>query len=94
MALTATVTKASVTERMPKLWSVSLTLTLKEDAVTVLERTFSENYKLGQELAPLGARFAKQMQAVIDTYVGEQVIYNHADLDAVVAGVQAALEVS
>ena len=94
MAVTATVTKASVSERMPKLWSVSLTLTLKEASVTVLERTFSEDYKLGQALAPLGARFIEQMQKVIDAYKGEQTVLNHEDLDAVVVGVQAGLEVS
>ena len=93
MALTATVTKTAVRQVFAKLWSITLQLELKEDAVTVLTASFSENYKQGHAIADVGARFVAKMQAAIDRYKSEQVVLNHADLDTVVTSVQAGLVV-
>lgn len=91
MALTVSVTKTAVRLRMPKMWSITLTLTLQEDAVDVFSQSFSENYKLGHSIADLANTFKDKMQAAIDQYKAEQVVWNHTDLDAVVAALNSNL---
>ncbi len=93
MALTATVTKTAVRQAFNKLWSITMQLELKEDAVTVLTESFSENHKQDHAIAATGARFLARMQETIDRYKKEQVVFNHADLDTVVTGVQSGLKV-
>ena len=93
MALTANVTKTAVSLRMPKLWVITLTLVLQEDAAMVLTESFTENYKLGHSIPALANMFLAKMQAVIDRYKGEKTVLNHVDLNAVVSGLNSNLEV-
>ena len=93
MALTKSVSKTSVTERMPKMWVVSLTLIVTDDNGPGFMRSFSQNYKKGKPLPDLAAAFQAEMQAAIGKYKEEQVYYNHEQLDAVVAAVELGLEV-
>lgn len=92
MALTANVTKTAVSLRMPKMWAITLTLVLQETGVDVLTQSFTENYKLGHSISALAGRFLVKMQAAIDRYKSEQVVLDHADLDAVVVGLNGNLE--
>ena len=93
MALTTTVAKSSVRLVMPKMWAVSLTLTVTDDDGPGLTQAFSENYKLGNSIPELESRFDVRMQAAIDQYKTELQYYNHAQLDTLVTDVQAGLEV-
>ena len=93
MALTPTVTKTSVALRMPKLWTVSLTLTVTDDDGPGFSRSFSQPYRLGKPLPDLATAYQADMQAAIDKYKAERAYYDHAQLDAVVVAVQTGLEV-
>ena len=93
MVLTVTVTKQSVTQRMPKMWAVTLTLVLDDNAGPGFTRSFSQNYKLGKSLSDLAAAFGKDMQAAIEQYKAERTYFDHAQLDGVVTAVQSGLEV-
>ena len=84
MALTITVTKASVTEQMDKLWNVALNLTCLDAAVEVINRDFSIRYRMGEDLADKESKIQAMMQEAIDEYNAEQVIFDHAKMDTIV----------
>ncbi len=94
MALTKVVSKTGVTERMPKMWAVTLTLTVTDDGGGPgFVRTFSQFYKLGKSIPDLGAAFQDDMQEAIDKYKAERVVFDHEHLDTLVAAVETGLEV-
>jgi len=84
MALTATVTKKSVTQTMDKLWSIALNLSVTDGAVEVLNQDFSLKYRPGQDVAEKVKAVRDEMQKTIDDYKGEQQLLNHAHLDTAV----------
>lgn len=94
MALTPTVTKSNVRLAMPKMWAVTLTLTVVDDAPGApgFTRTFAQNYKAGKSIPDLAAMYQDEMQKAIDQYKAERAIYDHDHLATLVTGVQAALE--
>ena len=93
MALTTTVTKTSVVRRMPKLWTVTLTLVVTDDNGPGFTRTFSQGYKAGKSIPDLGLKFKAEMQAAIDQYKAERSVFDHANLNTLVIAVESGLEV-
>ena len=93
MALTVEVEKSIVAEIMPKAWSISLLIILREGTAIVVEEKVSEPYKIGYNIPDIGARLKVKAQAIIDKYKSEQLIYNNPTLDTVIATIQFELEV-
>lgn len=90
MVIVATVTKKSVSLIQPGLWNITLTLTIT-DGATVISKDFSEKYRTGQLVSFITSKFITVMQAEIDKYKSEQVIYNHPQLATVITNIQAGL---
>jgi len=93
MALTTTVTKKSVSLSQPKMWMITLNMSLKDNAVEVLNKDYSIRYKTGDSISDKVAKFIELMQADINWYKSEQLIYNNIQLDTAVTNVQAGLVV-
>lgn len=81
MALVITVTKEAVQLQRPNLYHTGINLLVTDNAVEVINQIFQVNHNTGQDLEPKIKDLKNQMQAVIDDYVAEQVVYNHAKLD-------------
>ena len=92
MAIIATVTKKPVRYCMPKLWNITLNLTLI-DEVEVLNKDYSVEYIPGDSIQSKTDEFTSMMQEDIDKYKSEQVIYNAAALNTAVTDIGNALEV-
>ena len=93
MALTATVTKKSVTEVQDKLWNVTINMILKDGTTEVLNKDYALHYRPGDSIAAKQATWIAMMQADIDKYKSEKTIFNAAALNTVVTNVGSALEV-
>lgn len=84
MALTKNVTKVSVSEAMDGMWNITLNLTCLDSAVEVINQNISFKYKIGQDIDDKQAEALESMQEIIDDYLAEQVIFDHAKLDNLV----------
>lgn len=93
MALVATVTKKPVSLSMPKMWMITLNMSLKDNDVEVLNKDYSIKYRTGDLIPNKEAKFIELMQADINKYKAEQLIYNNIQLDTAVTNVQAGLVV-
>ncbi len=94
MALTKQVALAGVSEAgMAKMWRVSLTLTVTDDAGPGFARTFAQNYKQGRSIPDLFQAFRAEMQAAINKYKGERAVATHALMASLVSAVDDGLEV-
>lgn len=91
MALTATVTKKSVTYTQPKLHTIIFNLSLKEDTVEVLNRDFSCEFRAGDSASDKIVKITKDMQIEIENYKSAQVIFNSATLNTAVTAIQGGL---
>lgn len=91
MALSSTVTKKSVTLLMPKLYEITFTLVLLDEAVPVLTKDFTVQYVLGSAIGAKVVQFVELMQLAITTYKAEQAIFTGPTLDAAVVSVHDAL---
>ena len=93
MALTPVVTKAGVRRIDVGMSSVSVTLTLTDDAGPGLVTTHSQIFKAGMNIADLAVEFVRRMQADIDAYKGERAIFNSAVFSTAVTAMQNGLVV-
>lgn len=94
MALTSVQTaKQSVSQSMVGQWSITWELKGFDGEIELFVRSFSEDYKTGDQVSRVEAGFIEQMQAYIDKYKQEQVLLAAAAHDTAVANVQTALEV-
>ena len=90
MALTATVTKKSVSLVQEKLYNVTFNLILT-DTTEVFNKDYSIKYRTGQNISTLTNKFIKLMQDDIDKYKAEQVIFNATQLNTAVNNVNSGL---
>jgi hypothetical protein len=74
------------------LYSITLNLKVSEDAVTYIDKDFTQVYRTGDSIANFAARFEEQMQKEIDDYQEEQNIYTHAALDNILVDIKNNLE--
>jgi|LGOV01.1.fsa_nt_gb hypothetical protein len=93
MAIIATVTKKAVTYRMPKMWNITLNMTLADDGVEVINRDYNVRYRTGDSIAAKIDEFSSMMQYDINKYKSEKAIYTAAELDIAVIDVGNALVV-
>lgn len=84
----ANVSKKLVNLVQKDLYEITLNLSLKEGTVELLSRDFSEKYRTGQAISTVTAKFTAAMQAEINKYKAEQVIYNHTQLNTAVTNIQ------
>lgn len=90
MALTATVTKKSVSLVQEKLYEVTFKLILT-DTTEVFNKDYSIKYRTGQTISTLTNKFIKLMQDDIDKYKAEQVIFNATQLNTSLSNVNSGL---
>ena len=90
MALTATVTKKSVSLVQEKLYEVTFKLILT-DTTEVFNKDYSIKYRTGQNISTLTNKFIRLMQDDIDKYKAEQVIFNATQLNTSVSNVNSGL---
>lgn len=93
MTLSVTVTKKSVSKNMDKLWNITMNMTLTDEAVEVINKDYSIRYRTGDDIGAKTNQLTEQMQADIDKYKAEQVIFMNAKLDTAVSIIQAGLVV-
>jgi hypothetical protein len=93
MALVATVTKKTVTYVLERVWNITLNMVLKDAGVTVFDKDYSVEYIPGDLVAAKEDTLTAMMQADIDKYKSEQVIFGAAALVQAVTNVQGGLVV-
>lgn len=81
MALVITVTKEAVRLQNPNLYYIDINMVVIDGGSEVINQTFQINYNTGQDPESEIKSLKNQMQAAIDNYIAEQVVYNHAKLD-------------
>lgn len=87
--MTAEITKISVGYTQPKLYSITLRLRYLDDGeVEVLNQTFTQKYRTGQDVNVIIERFRDPMQKAIDDYNLEQSIFTSAQLDSAIVTLQ------
>ena len=82
--VTINITKVSVIESIPKVYVITLNLKVSEGEKVLIEQSFTENHKLGNNTNYTINKFRKKMQEVIDKYKSEQNILNSAQLDSAI----------
>lgn len=91
MALTINVAKISVTEPQPGMFNVVLNLTCLDGAVEVINRDFNQPKKDAKSIVAVQESFRVEMQAYIDQYLREQVLFTHPTFDSSVTALEASL---
>lgn len=84
MALVITVIKKEVSLQQDKLWNIILNMICTDAAVEVINQDFSTRYRTGDDIDDKTAGLFADMQAVIDEYNAEQVVFDHAKMDTLV----------
>ena len=93
MALTKTVSKTSVhLGGMPKLWIVTLTLTVTDDDGPGFTTDISQKYKLGNDIAALQAAFEADIADAVTKYEDERRYFTHNKMNTLIADINAGLE--
>ena len=85
MALIITITKKEVSQKQERLYNIVLNMTCTDAGIEVINEDVSVEYRTGDAPQGLAVQFQSKMQKIIDDYKAEQVIYNHAQLNAMVA---------
>jgi hypothetical protein len=92
MALTATVTKKSVTNPQPKLYIITFNLTVTNGgSAVVINQDFTTEYRTGEAVSGRVNDVKAKMQEVIDAYKASQAIFTNAALDTAVTSIQSGL---
>jgi hypothetical protein len=91
MALSVTITKKSVIRLQDKLYTITVRMILKNDGVEVLNHDFSIRYRTGDSIANKKAALQAEIQAVIDNYKAEQVLYNNAVFETMCTNIETGL---
>lgn len=82
---TVNISKISVREKQKNLYIITLNMQYLDGEDILWSQNFEQEYRTGDNIADLAQRFDADMQEAIDTYKQEQVYYNHAQMDALVA---------
>lgn len=93
MALTTTIVKKSVTCSQEGLYQITLNMKYQDDATVLLDQDFTERYKTGQVIGIVAVSFKENMKTAIRKYKEAQVIFNAAQLDAVVTNLNSTVGV-
>lgn len=93
MALSATVSKVSVTTSQESLYSIVLKLVLADTAGEGFTKEYSVHYRTGDNVVDKQKEFKDQMNKDIANYKSGQSVYNAAALNTVVSGLQSSLTI-
>jgi len=88
MAITALITKKSVIRQQDKLYNITVNLSLKDGVTEVLNQDFSIRFRTGDNVASKKAALQAEIQAVIDNYKAEQVLFNNAAFGTMCTNIQ------
>jgi hypothetical protein len=91
MALNCTITKKSVLKQQDKLYNITVNLSLKDDTTEVLNQDFSIRYRTGDNVATKKTELQAKIQAVIDNYKAEQVLFNATAFTTLCSQIQTGL---
>jgi len=92
MALVATVEKARVNSVQPGLWNVVIHVEVRDDGVCVIDKDYSVFYRPTDEIGDKAPKFICMIQADIDKYLTEQIIYNNGALTSLTNAVKNKLD--
>lgn len=92
MVLTATVTKARVAYSQPGLWNLIMHLELRDGANVAIDADYSAELSEGETIASKSPELIDAMQADIDQYKSEQLLFKKAALTTLATTVKAGLE--
>ena len=87
----ATITKKSVKETQPNLYSISLNMICKEGTAEIINQDLSVSYWKGQSAVDAINGIKNEMQKVVDKYKREQAILVSTQLDTAVTDIQNSL---
>jgi hypothetical protein len=91
MALNCMITKKSVLKQQDKLYNITVNLSLKDDTTEVLNQDFSIRYRTGDNVATKKTELQTKIQAVIDNYKAEQVLFNATAFTTLCSQIQTGL---
>mgnify|MGYP001287831331 CR=1 FL=1 len=91
MALSAVISKKSVTNPQSKLYIITFNLSVSEGAVVVINQDFSTEYRTGEAISGRINDVTSKMQEVITCYKASQAIFNNAQLDSAVNSISGGL---
>ncbi len=88
MALTATITKKSVTTSQKDLYAVTINLSLNDGATEVLNKDYTDKYRTGQNISTIVAKFIKTINLDIANYKEAKVIFDAAGFNTAITNIQ------
>lgn len=91
MALSKIVSKVSVILTQPKCYTITFNLKVNDGENEVINKDFQTEYRSGENIADKVASMIEQMQAVINAYKAEQVIFNSTPLNNAVTAIEGGL---
>jgi hypothetical protein len=91
MALNCIITKKSVLKQQDKLYNITVNLSLKDGTVEVLNQNFLIKYRTGDNVANKKIALQAEIQAAIDNYKAEQVLFNATAFTTLCSNIQTGL---
>lgn len=92
MAFTSTVTKQSVEQLNSNDYQIKIHVVIQEDAVTILEKDYSERYYDQTVIGDIRTALQNQIKADWDQYVAQKSIYDSTAFNNMVGQIETSLD--
>lgn len=93
MMLIVTVTKARVSYCQTGLWNIIMHLELRDGSNLVIDKDYSAELSEGETIASKSPELIEAIQADIDQYKSEQLLFKKAALTTLATTIKAGLEI-
>lgn len=92
MAVTVSIEKARVVYFQPGLWNIMMHLTARDTGTDVIDKDYSAAFRKGDDFISKSKVLTEKMQADIDQYYSEQLIFNNSDMTELTNAVRDGLD--